>query len=108
MGPRPDVQITAAEATRQTALDTRLFINGKVRTPKLTILPYSQKQYVEAAKSTRMSCYSTEDGTLITADVHKATESDIDNAVAALATRSKTGLRQCPPRERNVFSGSPI
>ncbi|KAI9368843.1 aldehyde dehydrogenase domain-containing protein [Aspergillus egyptiacus] len=68
MASNPPAKTTASEATRKAPLETRLFING---------------QYVDAATPSRMSCYSPEDGALITDSVHKATKPDIDAAVAA-------------------------
>ncbi|KAE8381807.1 aldehyde dehydrogenase domain-containing protein [Aspergillus bertholletiae] len=60
--------MAATKALKEVGLETRLFIDGK---------------YVEASTSARISCFSPEDDSLITDDIHKAVREDIDCAVAA-------------------------
>lgn len=58
---------------------------------------------MHAATHTRVSCPNPEDGALITESVHKATQQDIDTAVAA-ARYARTRPSQCGP---SAFSSSP-
>jgi hypothetical protein len=54
------------------SFETRLFING---------------QYVAAKTSSRLTCYSAFDNSVVSAAVHVAEKEDVDDAVVGQATR---------------------
>lgn len=60
-------------------------------------------QYVDASTSTRMSCYSPEDNSLITDNVHKAVEKDVNAAVIAARAAFKKWTHTPPSVRASIL-----